>query len=146
MRVVAQRVTSASVTVNDTVISQIGRGLLLLVAFTTDDSASKLEWMADKLTKLRVFDDADGVMNQSVIDTQGTLLVVSQFTLYGDVAKGTRPSYIRSAPRDIAIPLYEQFIQLLQARLPARIACGEFGADMQINLTNDGPVTIILEK
>ncbi|HEX6926192.1 MAG TPA: D-aminoacyl-tRNA deacylase [Longimicrobiaceae bacterium] len=145
MRVVLQRVSRARVTVDDTVTGEIGRGLLLLVAFTEGDSEEALRWMADKVAGLRVFSDAEGKMNLSVDEVGGGLLVVSQFTLYGDSSKGRRPSFIQAAPPDIAIPLYERFIELL--REPGRhVETGVFGAMMKVELVNDGPVTLVLER
>jgi D-tyrosyl-tRNA(Tyr) deacylase len=145
VRVLVQRVSSASVTIDGRVTAAIDGGLLLLVGFRTDDVAASLEWMADKVCGLRIFSDADGKMNRSVEDTGGGILVVSQFTLYGDAAKGKRPSFIDAARPETAIPLYEQFVALLRARIP-RVATGVFGADMQVALLNDGPVTIWLER
>ena len=123
----------------------IGQGLLLLVGFRVDDVAESLEWMADKVVGLRIFSDGDGKMNRSVEDAGGGLLVVSQFTLYGDASKGKRPSFIDAARPETAIPLYERFVELLRARI-SRVETGEFGADMQVALVNDGPVTIWLER
>lgn len=145
MRVVLQRVSRARVTVDDTVTGEIGRGLLLLVAFTQGDSEEVLRWMADKVVGLRVFSDAEGKMNLSVDEVGGGLLVVSQFTLYGDSSRGRRPSFIQAAPPDVAVPLYERFIELL--REPARhVETGVFGAMMKVELVNDGPVTLVLER
>ena len=146
MRVVAQRVTSASVTVDGQTVGRIEAGLLLLVAFTPDDTADHSAWMASKLVRLRIFDDARGVMNCSVLDTGGSILTVSQFTLYGDVRKGTRPSYVGSAPAEVAEPLYLTFLQQLESLIPGRVAHGTFGAHMQVQLENDGPVTIIVDR
>ena len=140
-----QRVTSASVTIDGRVAGSIDRGLLLLVGFRADDVADSLEWMADKVVGLRIFSDDEGKMNRSVEDVGGGLLVVSQFTLYGDVAKGKRPSFIDAARPETAVPLYERFIEMLRTRIP-RVETGEFGADMQVALVNDGPVTIWLER
>jgi len=140
-----QRVTSASVAIEGRVAGSIGQGLLLLVGFRVDDVAESLEWMADKVVGLRIFSDGDGKMNRSVEDAGGGLLVVSQFTLYGDASKGKRPSFIDAARPETAIPLYERFVELLRARI-SRVETGEFGADMQVALVNDGPVTIWLER
>ena len=140
-----QRVTSASVTIAGQQTAAIDRGLLLLVGFRVDDVEASLEWMADKVCGLRIFPDDEGKMNRSVEDAGGGLLVVSQFTLYGDSAKGKRPSFIDAARPETAIPLYEKFIALLRARIE-RVETGEFGADMQVALVNDGPVTIWLER
>ena len=140
-----QRVTSASVTIDGRVAGSIDRGLLLLVGFRADDVADSLEWMADKVVGLRIFSDDEGKMNRSAEDVGGGLLVVSQFTLYGDVAKGKRPSFIDAARPETAVPLYERFIEMLRTRIP-RGETGEVGADMQVALVNDGPVTIWLER
>jgi D-aminoacyl-tRNA deacylase len=145
VRVLVQRVSSASVSIGGRVTGSIDTGLLLLVGFRGDDLEGSLEWMADKVCGLRIFSDDDGKMNRSLEDVGGGLLVVSQFTLYGDVAKGKRPSFIDAARPETAIPLYEQFITRLRSRV-ARVETGEFGADMQVALVNDGPVTIWLEK
>lgn len=145
MRVVLQRVSRASVRIGDRVAGQIGRGLLLLVGFKADDSEDILEWMADKVVGLRIFSDDEGKMNRSIDETGGALLVVSQFTLYGDARKGRRPSFIDAAPPPIAIPLYERFLALLRQRV-ASVETGEFGAMMDVELVNDGPVTLLLER
>jgi D-tyrosyl-tRNA(Tyr) deacylase len=145
VRVLVQRVSSASVTIAGRVTGSVDAGLLLLVGFRVDDVETSLEWMADKICGLRIFSDEEGKMNRSVEDVGGGLLVVSQFTLYGDVLKGKRPSFIDAARPETAVPLYETFIARLRARI-ARVETGEFGADMQVALVNDGPVTIWLEK
>ena len=145
VRVLVQRVSRASVTIDGRVVGAIDGGLLLLVGFRIDDLETSLDWMVEKVCGLRIFADEEGKMNRSVEDTGGGLLVVSQFTLYGDVAKGKRPSFIDAARPDTAIPLYEKFVALLRRRIP-RVETGEFGADMQVALVNDGPVTIWLEK
>lgn len=145
MRVLVQRVSSASVTIAGRVVGSIDQGLLLLVGFRSDDAEASLDWMADKVCGLRIFSDGEGKMNKSVADVSGGLLVVSQFTLYGDVAKGKRPSFIEAARPDTAVPLYEKFIALLRERIP-RVETGEFGADMAVALVNDGPVTIWIER
>jgi D-aminoacyl-tRNA deacylase len=145
LRVLVQRVSSASVTIGGRVAGAVDRGLLLLVGFRSDDAEDSLQWMADKVCGLRIFSDDEGKMNRSVEDVGGGLLVVSQFTLYGDVAKGKRPSFIDAARPETAIPLYEKFVALLRARI-RRVETGEFGADMQVALVNDGPVTIWLER
>lgn len=146
MRVVLQRVSRASVTVSGSVVGRIDRGLLLLVGFHEDDAPASLEWMADKVVGLRVFQDAEDKMNLSVNDVSGDLLVVSQFTLYGDASKGRRPSFIEAAHPDIAVPHYERFVDLLNHRAHGRVATGEFGAMMDVELVNDGPVTLLLER
>jgi len=138
-------VTTASVTIDGRVAGSIEQGLLLLVGFRHDDVAESLSWMADKVAGLRIFPDREGKMNRSVEEIGGALLVVSQFTLYGDAAKGKRPSFIDAARPETAIPLYERFVALLRERIP-RVETGEFGADMKVSLVNDGPVTIWLER
>jgi D-aminoacyl-tRNA deacylase len=145
MRVLVQRVSRASVTVNGGVIGAIERGLLLLVGFTHADTEAELTWMAEKIAGLRIFTDADDKMNLALTDVGGALLVVSQFTLYGDAAKGRRPSFIDAARPEAAIPLYERFIALLRER-QITVATGEFGAMMDVALVNDGPVTLWLER
>lgn len=145
MRVLLQRVSSASVTVSGRVTGQVARGYLLLVGFTHDDDVAQLEWMADKIHGLRLFADTDGKMNLGLEDIGGQVLVVSQFTLYGDAQKGRRPSFIDAARPDVAIPLYERFIALLRER-GLHVETGEFGAMMDVALVNDGPVTLWLEK
>ncbi len=144
MRVLVQRVSRAEVRVDDRITGRIGRGYLLLVGLTHDDDEARLVWMADKVTGLRLFADADDKMNLALADVGGAVLVVSQFTLYGDARKGRRPSFIDAARPEIAIPLYERFIRLLRERhLP--VETGEFGVMMQVELINDGPVTLSLE-
>lgn len=146
MRVVLQRVSRAEVRVDDRVLGEIRRGYLLLVGFHTGDQPSALEWMADKVAGLRLFADDEGKMNLSLEDVGGEVLVVSQFTLYGDTRKGRRPSFINAAPPEQAIPLYQQFIHLLRDRVAGSVESGEFGAMMQVELVNDGPVTLLLER
>jgi D-tyrosyl-tRNA(Tyr) deacylase len=146
MRVVLQRVSQARVVVDGRVVGEIGAGHLLLVGFTEGDSTDDSEWMADKIVGLRVFNDSEGKMNRDLDEVDGSLLVVSQFTLYGDTKKGRRPSFVHAAPPDVAIPLYEGFVKLLESRLPGRVATGEFGAMMEVSLVNDGPVTLVLER
>lgn len=146
MRIVIQRVTEASVTIDNVVKGRIGLGLLLLAGFTADDTAEDLKWVAGKVTQLRIFGDENGKMNLSVQDVQGSLLVISQFTLFANTKKGNRPSYINAAPPAIAIPLYEQFVQQLELALGKKIQTGEFGADMKVTLLNDGPVTITIDS
>jgi D-tyrosyl-tRNA(Tyr) deacylase len=145
MRVVLQRVSQASVTIGGTVAGAIGRGFCLLVGFTHGDTGERVDWMADKVAGLRLFADADGKMNLGLADVQGALLVISQFTLYGDTAKGRRPSFIDAARPDAAIPLYERFVAALRTR-GLEVATGEFGADMLVEIHNDGPVTLILDR
>ncbi|MDP9348626.1 MAG: D-aminoacyl-tRNA deacylase [Gemmatimonadota bacterium] len=145
MRIVLQRVSRARVTVEGRETGAIGRGLLLLVGFTGGDTEETLRWMAEKVVGLRVFTDRAGKMNLSVDEVDGALLVVSQFTLYGDARKGRRPSFVEAAPPTLAIPLYERFLEILRAtgRL---VETGEFGAMMEVELVNDGPVTLLLER
>ena len=145
MRVVLQRVAGARVTVEGRVVGEIGRGLLLLAGFTDGDGEETLRWMADKVVGLRVFTDAEGKMNRSVEEVDGAVLVVSQFTLYGDARKGRRPSFVDAARPEVAVPLYEGFVEMLRAA-GRPVATGEFGAMMQVELTNDGPVTLVLER
>ena len=145
MRVLLQRVSKAEVRVDGRVTGQIGAGLLLLVGITHSDGSEQLTWMADKVVGLRIFSDAEGKLNLSVADVGGGVLVVSQFTLYGDSAKGRRPSFIDAARPEQAMPLYEQFVTLLRDR-GLTVATGEFGAMMDVELVNDGPVTLWLEK
>ncbi len=147
MRVVIQRVSGASVKVEErNYLSETGKGLLVLAAFIDSDTEADLEWIAKKITALRVFDDENGVMNLSVRDVGGDIMVVSQFTLYASTARGNRPSYIRAAKPDTAIPLYEKFCSLVEGYLEKSIGKGIFGADMKVSLLNDGPVTIIMDS
>ena len=146
MRVVLQRVSRARVTVDGRVTGEIGSGLLLLVGFTAADSEDALAWMAEKVRGLRIFPDDAGKMNRSLDEVGGGVLVVSQFTLYGDTRKGRRPSFVDAAPPERAIPLYERFVALLRAGAPGPVATGEFGAMMDVELVNDGPVTLMLER
>lgn len=145
MRVLLQRVSRAAVTVDGREIGQIASGFVVLVGFTHGDSAEQVQWMAEKIVGLRLFSDAEGKMNLAISDVGGALLVVSQFTLYGDAQKGRRPSFIQAAHPDAAIPLYESFIIALRERGVA-VATGEFGATMQVELVNDGPVTLWLDR
>ena len=146
MRIVLQRVARASVTVDGSMVGRIDGGLLLLVGFTREDRPDALEWMANKVLGLRVFNDPQGRMNLSLQDVSGDVLVVSQFTLYGDTRKGRRPSFIRAARPDVAVPLYENFVALLREKAPGRVETGVFGAMMDVELVNDGPVTLVLER
>ena len=146
MRVVLQRVSRARVSVEGAVVGEIGRGHVLLVGFRGTDGEDQLTWMADKVLGLRVFPDADGKMNLGIEEIRGDLLVVSQFTLYGDSRKGRRPSFVDAAPPEIAVPLYQRFVAELRRRAPARVETGEFGAMMEVELVNDGPVTLVLER
>jgi D-tyrosyl-tRNA(Tyr) deacylase len=145
MRVLLQRVSRAEVRVGERVTGAIGTGFLLLVGFTHADTPDQLVWMADKIGGLRLFADADDKMNLGLTDVGGAVLVVSQFTLYGDAVKGRRPSFIDAARPEVAVPLYEKFIALLRER-GLTVATGEFGAMMDVELVNDGPVTLWLEK
>ena len=144
MRAVVQRVLSASVAIGGTVKGEIGEGYLVLLGIEENDTEKDLDYIAEKLLGLRVFEDEAGKMNRSVLDAGGSILLVSQFTLYGDARKGRRPSFIRAARPEKAIPLYEAMIARLRAALP--VETGEFGADMQVSLINDGPVTILLDS
>lgn len=146
MRVVIQRVRHASVTIEGTLKSQIGVGLLILVGFEAADTQEDVQWMTRKVLGLRIFNDEQGVMNRSVLDVQGEILIVSQFTLHAMTAKGNRPSYIRAAGHDIAIPLYESFLKSVSEGLGKEVGSGQFGADMQVDLLNDGPVTICMDS
>jgi D-aminoacyl-tRNA deacylase len=146
VRVVLQRVSRASVGIGGATAGAIDRGLLLLVGFTEGDSEDDLRWMAEKVVGLRIFNDAEGRMNRSLEDEEGGILVVSQFTLYGDTRKGRRPSFVRAAPPEVAVPLYERFVELLRERAPGPVETGEFGAMMDVALVNDGPVTLVLER
>jgi D-tyrosyl-tRNA(Tyr) deacylase len=147
MRVVLQRVSRAAVRVEGKTLGQIARGYLVLAGFAPTDTEQTLDWMAEKILGLRLFGDAEGKMNLDLDEVQGALLVVSQFTLYGDARKGRRPSFIDAAPPAVAIPLYERFVALLRERGGGvRVETGEFGAMMDVELVNDGPVTLLLER
>ena len=146
MRVVLQRVREAHVTIEGKVVGEIGLGQFLLVGFKQSDTTDQVEWMADKVVSLRIFQDDAGKMNRTLTDVDGSILVVSQFTLYGDVRKGRRPSFIDAATPETAIRLYERFVELLEARHPGKVATGEFGAMMDVSLTNDGPVTLVIDR
>ncbi len=145
MRAVIQRVSEAHVTIEGVVRGAIGRGLLVLLAVEDADSSAEIEWLTGKIVRMRIFNDAQGVMNLSVQDVGGDILVISQFTLFASTRKGNRPSYSRSAKGDVAIPLYEQFLKRLEMDLGKPVASGIFGADMKVSLVNDGPVTIIVD-
>lgn len=146
MRVVLQRVSRAEVRIDGAVRGRIGTGFCLLVGIHRDDGEDQLAWMADKIVSLRLFADEEGKMNRGLEDVAGELLVISQFTLYADTRKGRRPSFIDAAPPELAIPRYERFITLLRERAPGAVATGEFGALMELELVNDGPVTLVLER
>jgi len=146
MRVVIQRVTNASVTIDGEVKSSIGNGLLVLAGFESADTTEDLEWTGNKIAQLRIFEDENGVMNRSVKEIDGEILVVSQFTLHAKTKKGNRPSYINAAPPEISVPLYNRFVETLGNLIGKEIKTGEFGAMMMIELINDGPVTIIIDS
>ncbi len=145
MRAVIQRVSEASVTIDGQISGQIDQGLLVLLGIENADTEEDIQWLTAKLSKLRIFSDEDGKMNRSIQDVGGGFLVVSQFTLHASTKKGNRPSYIRAARPEVAIPLYEKFMSVLQTYSEQPIQTGEFGADMKVRLLNDGPVTIIID-
>ncbi len=146
MRIVIQRVSRASVSIAGETVSSIQGGMLILLGVEQDDTAEDVAWLVKKAAQLRIFDDADGVMNLDVVRTAGEALVVSQFTLHASTKKGNRPSYIKAAGEDVAVPLYELFISELGKAIGRNVAAGKFGADMQVELVNDGPVTIIIDS
>lgn len=146
MRAVIQRVTEASVTINHDIKSQIGEGLLILLGIEDADNEEDIDWLCKKISQLRIFNDEAGVMNKSVMEIGGELLVVSQFTLHASTKKGNRPSYIRASKPDYAIPMYERFVKALELTSGIPIQTGEFGADMKVRLLNDGPVTIVMDS
>lgn len=146
MRIVIQRVSSASVEIEGSIKSSIGKGYMILLGVCDDDTAEDVEWLAKKVAGLRVFDDDNGVMNRSITDVGGEVLVVSQFTLYASYKKGNRPSWLRAARHEISVPLYEQFCSALSRLLGKEVGTGEFGADMKVSLVNDGPVTICMDS
>lgn len=146
MRTVTQRVQHASVTIEGKIKSEIGKGLLVLVGIEDRDTQEDIEWLCKKIVNLRIFDDENGIMNRSVIDTKGEILVVSQFTLQASTKKGNRPSYIKASKADFAIPMYEAFCSEMSIQLEKRVKTGEFGADMKVELLNDGPVTIWIDS
>lgn len=145
MRAIIQRVRHASVTIDGTTKSSIGQGFLVLLGVCKEDTAEDVEWLAKKTVNLRVFDDENGVMNKSIKDIDGEILVVSQFTLYASYKKGNRPSWLRAARHEISVPLYESFCKTISLQLGKNIGTGEFGADMKVDLLNDGPVTIFMD-
>ena len=145
MRVVIQRTTHAAVTINGQQKSAIGKGMLILVGIEDSDGTEDIDWLCRKIVNLRIFDDENGVMNRSILETKGDILVVSQFTLHASTKKGNRPSYIRAARPEISVPLYEQFCSALGQALGKPVETGEFGADMKVELLNDGPVTICID-
>jgi len=146
MRAVIQRVSEASVTIENIVKGSIERGLLVLLGIEESDGDEDIDWLSGKIVRLRIFPDENGVMNRSVQDVSGGILLISQFTLFAETRKGNRPSYSRAAQPEIAIPLYQRFIAKLSAELGKQVETGEFGADMQVSLVNDGPVTIIMDS
>ena len=146
MRLLIQRVKRASVTIDGREHSHIGKGLLVLVGIENSDTQEDIDWLTGKLLRLRIFDDENGVMNLDVQQTEGDIMVVSQFTLFASTKKGNRPSYIRSAPEAISCPMYEKFVAAVEQTLGKKVATGEFGADMQVELVNDGPVTIWIDS
>ncbi|MEP6700453.1 MAG: D-aminoacyl-tRNA deacylase [Bacteroidota bacterium] len=145
MRAVIQRVRRATVTIDGKIHSYIGNGLLIFLGIEDADAVEDIEWLSGKVVNLRIFDDAEGIMNKSVIDIQGEIILVSQFTLHASTKKGNRPSYIKASKPEIAIPLYEKMIRQLSVDLGKEIKTGVFGADMKVELLNDGPVTIIMD-
>lgn len=146
MRIVIQRVKHASVTINGEVKSSIGNGFLILLGVCNEDSSEDIDWLVKKVAALRVFDDENGVMNRSIMDVNGEALIVSQFTLFASYKKGNRPSWLRAARHDISIPLYKEFCAKLSKELGKEVGTGEFGADMKVELLNDGPVTICMDS
>ena len=146
MKAVVQRVSEASVLINGTINSQISEGILILLGVSDNDTSEDILWLSNKIANLRIFNDENEVMNKSLIDSNGDVIVVSQFTLMASTKKGNRPSYIKAAKPEIAIPLYEKFIAQIEADLNKKVGTGVFGADMKIVLTNDGPVTIIIDS
>lgn len=145
MKAVIQRVSKASVTIEETKVADIGKGLLILVGIEDADTQEDINWLSKKIVNLRIFEDENGVMNTSLIDDGGDIIVVSQFTLQASTKKGNRPSYIKASKPDVAIPVYEKFVQQIETDLGKKVQTGEFGADMKVALLNDGPVTIIID-
>ena len=145
MRAVIQKVTDARLTINRDTEKQIGKGLVVLLGIEEADNPQDIQWLSGKICRLRVFDDSDGVMNLSLNDVNGEIMIISQFTLHASTKKGNRPSYIKAAPPETATPLYDAFIEQIRQDTGKMAATGEFGAYMQVNLTNDGPVTIIID-
>lgn len=146
MRVVIQRVAEASVVIENKIVAEIQKGLLVLVGIENADTQEDIDWLTAKVARLRVFGDENGVMNLSVQDIGGNVIVVSQFTLHAATKKGNRPSYIKASKPEIAVPLYENFVQKLESEIGKKVQTGAFGADMKVNLINDGPVTIIMDS
>ena len=145
MKTVVQRVSKASVTVEGEIISKIGQGLLILLGIENEDTNADIEWLSRKIVNLRIFNDEAGVMNKSLVEVKGDAIVVSQFTLHASTKKGNRPSYLKAAKPEIAIPFYENFVKRLEIELGKKVGTGVFGADMKVELLNDGPVTIIVD-
>ena len=146
MRVVIQRVTEASVTIEAEVVASINKGLLVLVGIEDTDTQEDIDWLTAKIAKIRIFGDENEIMNLSIQDVDGDIIVVSQFTLHAATKKGNRPSYIKASKPDIAIPLYENFVQKLEAEIGKKVQTGNFGANMKVSLINDGPVTILIDS
>ncbi|MGO4817897.1 D-aminoacyl-tRNA deacylase [Flavobacterium sp. W22_SRS_FP1] len=146
MKIVLQRVSSASVTIENKIVADIQKGLLILIGIEAVDLQEDIDWLVGKITKIRIFEDENQVMNRSIADIDGDIIVVSQFTLHATTKKGNRPSYIKAAKPAVAIPLYEKFVQKLELELGKKIQTGVFGADMKVSLLNDGPVTIIIDS
>lgn len=146
MKVVIQRVSKSSVTIEGEVVASIGNGFLILLGIVDEDAQEDIVWLSNKITNLRVFEDDQGVMNKSLLEVNGDVIVVSQFTLHASTKKGNRPSYIKAAKPEVAIPLYESFISQLEQDLNKKVQTGQFGADMKVELINDGPVTIIIDS
>ena len=146
MRVVIQRVSEASVTIEEKTVSKINNGLLILLGIEAEDSTTDIEWLTKKIVNLRIFNDVQGIMNNSLLDENGDVIVVSQFTLQASTKKGNRPSYIKAAKPEISIPLYENFVKELEKLLNKKVGTGKFGADMKVELINDGPVTIYIDS
>lgn len=146
MRVVIQRVTEASVTIENKIVASIEKGLLILVGIEDADAQEDIDWLVAKIAKIRIFGDENNVMNLSVQDIDGDIIVVSQFTLHAGTKKGNRPSYIKASKPEIAIPLYENFVRKLESEIGKKVQTGEFGADMKVSLLNDGPVTILIDS
>jgi len=145
MIAVIQKVTQSSVTINGNAKSEIGKGLLILLGIENADTEEDIHWLSKKIVNLRIFNDANGVMNESILDHDGEILVISQFTLHASTKKGNRPSYLKAAKPDVAIPLYDRFVDVLEQDLGKTVHTGEFGAYMEVGLINDGPVTIIID-
>ena len=146
MRVVIQRVSEASVTIENVIRGKIGRGFMILLGIEADDTQEDIEWLTSKICGLRVFSDSEGLMNESILDQDGEILLISQFTLHASTKKGNRPSFLKAAKPDVAIPLYEKFISTLSQKLKKQVKTGVFGADMKVSLVNDGPVTIMIDS